>query len=159
MSQNTPNAGRPRQFFSPTATDNDGIGPDLNILPGQIGEIVIEGIIEDLSKTGYTATVYGGGILSLRLVPQAQRTHRSNAGTTLRPDRHTAILRALETWPESAPCSLRRHAAALGVSLAELKKACFTNPGRAQPPLRDDYERARLRWKNNYNDRRNGRPA
>lgn len=133
------------------------IGPDLDIRPGEVGEIIISSIIQDEAKCGFTAVVHGGGILSLRLTPEGQKNCRTKEHLGLTKVQRAKILHILETWPEQAPDSLRRYAATMGVPLIELKKACFANPGRAKPPLRDAYELAHLRWKRVYNERRGRR--
>lgn len=155
----TSNERRLKSLHSDAASNCDRIGPDLDIMKGHVGEILITSIIEDIAKTGYMAVTQGGGVLLLRLLPHAQQIQRTRAKAPLDENRRAVILSVLESWPANAPRSLRKHAATMGVPLAELKKSCFTNPGRTQPPLRDAYESAREKWKRAYNDRRGGRRA
>lgn len=128
---------------------SDRIGPDLTILPGQVGKMFITGpLVENQDGTGYTGLTPGGGVVILQFSEGGfgvAREAKAKEAIEKTDPRFIASGRAaLNAWAYDPLFRSRDFwAKENGIDPATLASLCDEKPDRSRPPLRDIYERAR----------------
>ena len=122
------------------------IGPDLEIKPGDIGEIIATSVIPDDNGGGYTIAVLGGGVLSVRMTAGAQHVLCASLSAQLPDHNREEVLRVLDAWATDAQLRDRAWwAGNYGIDPILINWACNARRDKSGAPMRAEYEAASSR--------------